>query len=171
MFGIGCSFIKSNFTVPIPDGKVIIHATNSDADINKDYTANYPVVGDAKLVLSQFMDEINRQTGSTDRPLNQVLVDEIKSTKEQWLSEWMPRLTSDETPINPYRVVWDVMKAIDLDNCIVTHESGSSREQVTPFWEARSPRSFIGWGKSTQLGYSLGSVSYTHLTLPTTPYV
>ena len=48
------------------------------------------------------------------------------------------------------------MKAVDLDNTIVTHESGSSREQVTPFWEARAPRSFIGWGKSTQLGYSLG---------------
>ena len=27
---------------------------------------------------------------------------------------------------------------------------------MVPFWEARKPRSFIGWGKSTQLGYSLG---------------
>ena len=166
VFGIGCSFIKSSFTVPIPDGKVLIHATNSDEDINKDYRAHFPVVGDAKLVLSQFIDEISRQAGSTGRPTNQVLLDEIRATKEQWLSEWMPRLTSDETPINPYRVVWDVMKAIDLDNCIVTHESGSSREQVTPFWEARSPRSFIGWGKSTQLGYSLGLAMGAKLAAP-----
>ena len=48
------------------------------------------------------------------------------------------------------------MHTVDLDNVIVTHESGSPREQVVPFWEARHPRSFIGWGKSTQLGYSLG---------------
>ena len=48
------------------------------------------------------------------------------------------------------------MHTVDLDNTIVTHESGSPREQVSPFWEARAPRSFIGWGKSTQLGYSLG---------------
>jgi acetolactate synthase-1/2/3 large subunit len=48
------------------------------------------------------------------------------------------------------------MHTVDLDNTIITHESGSAREQVVPFWEARDPRSFIGWGKSTQLGYSLG---------------
>ena len=36
VFGIGVSFTKSNYTVPIPPGKTIIHATNSDSDINKD---------------------------------------------------------------------------------------------------------------------------------------
>ena len=72
------------------------------------------------------------------------------------MAEWLPRLTSDDVPLNPYRVVWDIMHTVDLDNTIVTHESGSPREQVSPFWEARAPRSFIGWGKSTQLGYSLG---------------
>ncbi|HZA25914.1 MAG TPA: thiamine pyrophosphate-dependent enzyme, partial [Dehalococcoidia bacterium] len=66
----------------------------------------------------------------------------------------------------PYRVVWDVMHAVDLDNVIVTHESGSPREQVTPFWEARRPRSFIGWGKSTQLGYSLGLAMGAKLAAP-----
>ena len=68
----------------------------------------------------------------------------------------MPKLTSSEVPLNPYRVIWDLMHNVDLDNTIVTHESGSSREYAVPFWEARAPRSFIGWGKSTQLGYSLG---------------
>ena len=65
-------------------------------------------------------------------------------------------MTSNEVPMNPYRVVWDMMHTVDLDNTIVTHESGSAREYMVPFWEARAPRSFIGWGKSTQLGYSLG---------------
>lgn len=156
VFGIGCSFIKSNFTVPIAPGKTLIHATNSDSDINKDYRSQYPVVGDAKLVLNQFLQELRGQAGDAGRPADQALTSEIRSAKEAWLNQWMPRLTSDEVPINPYRVVWDVMHTVDLDNTIVTHESGSSREQVTPFWEARAPRSFIGWGKSTQLGYSLG---------------
>jgi len=30
------------------------------------------------------------------------------------------------TPINPYRVVWELMHTVDLDNVIVTHESGSA---------------------------------------------
>ena len=166
VFGIGCSFIKSNFSVPVPPGKVLIHATNSDSDINKDYKTHHPVVGDAKLVLSQFLEEVKWQAGPEGFPANQVMLREIESTREEWLSEWMPRLTSDETPINPYRVIWDVMHTIDLDNCIVTHESGSPREQVTPFWEARAPRSFIGWGKSTQLGYSLGLAMGAKLAAP-----
>ena len=155
VFGVGVSFTKSSFTVPIPAGKTLIHLTNGEGDINKDYRAEYPILGDAKLALRQFIDEIKAQ-GVPPRAANQGLADEIRAVNEAWLAEWRPRLTSDEVPLNPYRVVWDIMHTVDLDNTIVTHESGSPREQVSPFWEARAPRSFIGWGKSTQLGYSLG---------------
>jgi thiamine pyrophosphate-dependent acetolactate synthase large subunit-like protein len=58
------------------------------------------------------------------------------------------------------------MHTVDLDNVIVTHESGSAREYTVPFWEARHPRSFIGWGKSTQLGYSLGLAMGAKLAKP-----
>ena len=166
VFGVGCSFTKSNFTLPIPPGKVLVHATSADGDINKDYQSQHPIVGDARLVLNQFMDALKSQAGPQGRPPNQELVGEIRSAKEEWLNQWMSRLTSDEVPINPYRVVWDVMHAVDLDNVIVTHESGSPREQVTPFWEARRPRSFISWGKSTQLGYSLGLAMGAKLAAP-----
>ena len=155
VFGVGVSFTKSSFTVPIPAGKTLIHLTNGDDDINKDYRSEYPILADAKLALRQFIDELKVQ-GVQAREANQELADEIAALKEAWLAEWMPRLTSNEIPLNPYRVVWDIMHTVDLDNTIVTHESGSPREQVSPFWEARAPRSFIGWGKSTQLGYSLG---------------
>ena len=155
VFGVGVSFTKSSFTVPIPAGKTLIHLTNGEGDINKDYRTAYPILGDARLALRQFIDELKAQ-GVTPRAANQGLADEIRAVNEAWLAEWRPRLTSDEVPLNPYRVVWDIMHTVDLDNTIVTHESGSPREQVSPFWEARAPRSFIGWGKSTQLGYSLG---------------
>ena len=156
VFGIGCSFSKTNFGVPIPPGKTVIHSTNDDTDINKDYKCQYPLVGDSRLVLTQLLEELKRQTESDGRAKNQSLHDEIASIKQRWLDRWMPKLTSSEVPINPYRVVWDLMHTVDLDNVIVTHESGSAREYTVPFWEARAPRSFIGWGKSTQLGYSLG---------------
>ncbi len=166
VFGIGCSFTKSSFAVPIPAGKVLVHATNDDGDINKDHRCHHPVVGDAKLVLGQFLEELQRQSKGQGRPPNQALMEEIRSVKERWLGQWMPKLTSSEVPINPYRVIWDLMHTVDLDNVIVTHESGSSREQVVPFWEARHPRSFIGWGKSTQLGYSLGLAMGAKLAAP-----
>ena len=166
VFGIGCGFTQNSFAVSIPHGKVLIHATNDDDDINKDCKCQYPVVGDAKLVLRQFLEELKRRSNSQGRPANQALTEEIRSLKQGWLNHWMPKLTSDEVPINPYRVIWDLMHTVDLDNVIVTHESGSSREQVVPFWEARHPRSFIGWGKSTQLGYSLGLALGAKLAAP-----
>ena len=163
---MGASMTRSNFTAPLPPGKSLIHATNSDADINKDYKADYPVVGDARLVLGQFLEEIKRQTGGQARPANRELTDEIAASRQEWLDQWLPRLTTDEVPLNPYRVIWEIMHTVNLDNTIVTHESGSPREQVSPFWEARAPRSFIGWGKSTQLGYSLGLAMGAKLAAP-----
>ena len=156
VFGIGCSMTRTNFATPIPPGKVIIHATNDHDDINKDIKSHHPLLGDAKLILRQLLEEMKRQSGLQGRPVDHALHQEIEETKQKWLDQWMPKLTSSEVPLNPYRVIWDLMHNVDLDNTIVTHESGSSREYAVPFWEARAPRSFIGWGKSTQLGYSLG---------------
>jgi acetolactate synthase-1/2/3 large subunit len=166
VLGIGCSFAKSGFAVPIPGGKTLIHATNDPDDINKDHPCQYPLVGDAKLVLGQLLEELRQQAGAAGRPVNRALTAEIRSLKDAWLQQWLPKLTSDEEPINPYRVVWDLMHTVDLDHVILTHESGSIREQMVPFWEARQPRSFIGWGKSTQLGYSLGLAMGAKLAAP-----
>ena len=155
ILGVGCSFTKTNFAQAIPDGKTLVHLTNDEDAIGREFKTDLAMLGDAKLVLRQLLDELKSQAGS-GRSTNQALVDDIKLVKEQWLAQWMPKLTSNEVPMNPYRVVWDLMNTVDLDNTIITHESGSAREYLVPFWEARAPRSFVGWGKSTQLGYSLG---------------
>ncbi|MCS5668531.1 MAG: thiamine pyrophosphate-requiring protein [Dehalococcoidia bacterium] len=165
VFGAGCSFTKTNFAQAIPQGKIMIHMTNDEDAIGREFKTEFAMLGDAKLVLRQLLDELKSQAGSA-RPKNHTLQDDIKSTKEAWLAQWMPKLTSDEVPMNPYRVVWDLMHTVDLDNTIITHESGSAREYLSPFWEARAPRSFIGWGKSTQLGYSLGLAMGAKLAAP-----
>jgi acetolactate synthase-1/2/3 large subunit len=69
---------------------------------------------------------------------------------------WMPRLTSDEVPINPYRVIWELMHAVDRRSTVVTHDAGNPRDQMLPFYEAVAPGTYLGWGKSTQLGTGLG---------------
>src|SRR5262249_36852105 len=40
------------------------------------------------------------------------------------------------------------------------------RDQLAPFWEALMPRGFLGWGKSTQLGSSLGFALGAKLAAP-----
>ena len=91
---------------------------------------------------------------------------EVQAVKKAWLDEWMPQLTSDEEPINQYRIIWDLMQHCDRPNTIVTHDAGSPRDQIAPFWESVAPRTYMGWGKSTQLGYGLGLVMGAKLAEP-----
>ncbi len=156
VFGIGCSFARHYMSTKIPPGKVIIHATNCEEDINKNYVVNYPIIGDAKLVLAQFIEAVKERLGSQDRRGKSAVIEEIKKVKEEWLGEWMPKLTSEEVPINPYRVIWELMHTIDPRQAIVTHDAGSPRDQLVPFYPAITPRSYIGWGKSHGLGTGLG---------------
>jgi acetolactate synthase-1/2/3 large subunit len=78
----------------------------------------------------------------------------------------MPRLTQDGTPLSPYRVLWDLMHTVDVANTIITHDAGSPRDQISPFWEPTAPLSYIGWGKTTQLGYGLGLAMGAKLAAP-----
>ena len=90
----------------------------------------------------------------------------IAAIREEWLGEWMPKLTNDEAPINPYRVLWELNQMVDKDNTVITHDAGSPRDQTTPFWECTTPLSYIGWGKTTQLGYGLGLAMGAKLACP-----
>jgi len=166
IFAIGASLTKHSIVAaPIPAGKTIIHATNDERDINKHYPADYPILGDAKPVLRQFIDAIKDELGNKKREANGTAA-EIKKGKEEWMAEWMPKLTSDEKPLNPYRVMWEFMNLFDRKNTIVTHDAGSPRNQLVPFYQAPSPRSYIGWGKSHALGTGLGLIMGAKLAAP-----
>jgi thiamine pyrophosphate-dependent acetolactate synthase large subunit-like protein len=91
---------------------------------------------------------------------------EIAAVKQAWLAEWRPLLTSDETPLNPYRVLHDLHPIVDRRGTIIVHDSGMPRDQLAAFWEATTPRGFLGWGKSTQLGSSLGFALGAKLAAP-----
>ena len=166
VFGIGCSFSRHHQSAQIPPGKVIIHATNDERDINRTYAASYPIVGDARLVLRQCIEAAKDRLGSQGQRGKSTVAEEIKKVKEEWLVEWMPRLTSDEVPINPYRVIWELMHTVDPRQAIVTHDSGSPRDQMAPFYSALSPRGYLGWGKSHALGTGLGLIMGAKLAQP-----
>jgi thiamine pyrophosphate-dependent acetolactate synthase large subunit-like protein len=156
VFAIGSSCTKEGFTTPIPDNKAVIQSTVDERDINKDYSLEYAIIGDARLVLRQLIDEVKEQIGPEGRKGDDTVAREVKAVKDEWLKEWMPKLTSDEVPINPYRVIWDLMQVLDRKKTIISHDSGNPRDQLLPFWECLVPGGYIGWGKTTTLGGSLG---------------
>jgi acetolactate synthase-1/2/3 large subunit len=166
IFGIGCSFATSPFAVPMPENKIIVHATLDPTDLNKSVPAHHALIGDAGLTLEALVDEVKDRLGGRPRGRQGEVAREIKTVKEEWLARWMPKLTSDEVPLSPYRVIWDLLHTVDRANTIITHDAGSPRDQLSPFWEAVAPLSYLGWGKTTQLGYGLGLVMGAKLVVP-----
>ena len=166
VFGIGTSFQKTLASAPVPRGKAIIQSTINDKDLNGEYGLEDMLLGDAKLVLRQLIDEVKQALGGNGRRGDASVSSEIAGIKREWLDEWMPRLTSDDIPISPYRVVWELNNGLDKANSIVTHDSGNPRDQIVPFYEATTPRGYIGWGNSTQLGAGLGYALGAKLAAP-----
>ena len=166
VLAIGSSLTRTPFGPSVPPGKIIIHATNEAHDINKEYRVDHALIGDAALVLDALIAEIGRQKGGGGANALASLKEEIAAAKKAWLAEWAKHLDSEEVPINQYRVIRDLMRTVDRDNVIITHDSGSPREQLIPFWEPTRPGSYIGWGKSTQLGYGLGLIMGAKLAAP-----
>ncbi|MCA8927136.1 MAG: thiamine pyrophosphate-requiring protein [Alphaproteobacteria bacterium] len=154
IFGIGCSFTETSFGVKMPKGKRYIHATLDHMDLNKDIACEIGLVGDAKLTLQALLEAVKAKAPAARDPKD--VAAEIKGVEEGWLAEWLPKLTSNETPLNPYRVLWDLQQTVEKDNTIITHDAGSPRDQLSPFWKSTKPLTYIGWGKTTQLGYGLG---------------
>ena len=166
IFGIGCSFASTNYGVAMPKGKKIVHATLDPVDVNKDVKAEMALIGDAALTLDALLLEVRDRLKGQPRGRASAVGQEIKTLKAEWLNKWMPRLTADSTPLSPYRVLWDLMHTVDVANTIITHDAGSPRDQISPFWEPLEPLTYIGWGKTTQLGYGLGLAMGAKLAAP-----
>lgn len=163
----GTSISRQNFSHPVPPGKQLIHLTTDERDLYKDYPATVGLVGDAKLVLGQLHAAVKaRLAKGTVARSGDAVAAEIAGIKRAWLERWHPRLTSDEAPISPYRVIAEIMRRIDPAKSIITHDSGNPRDQLLPFYESVTPRGYLGWGKSTQLGYGYGLALGAKLAAP-----
>ncbi len=165
IFGVGCSFSQTSFGVQFPRDKTVIHNTLDAADVNKNLVTAHALLGDSKLALKALIGACRRLIGKTKRSRTKV-EREIKDVEGKWMKEWLPILTSDETPLTPYRVLWDLQHTVDVANTIITHDAGSPRDQLSPFWKSKKPLTYIGWGKTTQLGYGLGLAMGAKLARP-----
>ncbi len=166
VLAIGTSLTRHPMVTTVPPGKIIIHATNDPIDLNKSYQVDHGLLGDAKLVLAQLISCCTDIRGSSAPGQERGVAQKISEIREEWMTTWQSKLTSNEVPINPYRVIWDFMHTIDPADAIVTHDAGNPRYEIMPFYQSDTPRSYLGWGKSHQLGTGLGLAIGAKLAAP-----
>ena len=153
ILGLGTSFTWNGYTQTVPAGKTVIHNTTTEDDVNKDTASDIALIGDARLTIEAMIDEIKGQIGEGGR--NNGVAAEIATVKAEWMKEWQPMLEVDDEPLSPYRVIWEIEKNTDPENSIITHDAGGPRDAMVPFLTATTPHSYIGWGKTTHLGFGI----------------
>src|SRR5690606_39657970 len=136
LFGVGCSFTATSFGLTIPVGKRVIHATLDPLDIDKSVPSEVALVGDARLTLAALIEVVKRRVPD-NRDSSEVAA-RIKQTETSWFAKWERKCRQETSPISPYRVLWDLQQTVDVANSIITHDAGSPRDQLVPFWKSRS---------------------------------
>jgi acetolactate synthase-1/2/3 large subunit len=164
LFSVGSSLFPNRFSHAIPDAdrKTIIQCTIDTLDINRSYHTQHAVIGDAKLSLQALVNELSAR-GGRKKP---EILEEIRAGKQAFLAKFRPWMESAETPINPYRVIGDLMKVLDPKASFVTADSGNTRDQTSTVYETQIPRGFLGWGNVSTLGFSLAGAVAAKLAYP-----
>ena len=155
MLALGTSLTRSPYAQKINPGKTIIHNTNNPDELNKDEAADIGLVGDAKLAIEALIACIRQKAGGKsvgDRARTEA---EVAAAKAAWMARWTPVLTDDSEPVSYYRVIQALNDTLDHENSIVTHDAGAPRDTIVPFYTATSPHSYVGWGKTTHLGFGI----------------
>jgi thiamine pyrophosphate-dependent acetolactate synthase large subunit-like protein len=155
LLALGTSLTRTPYGQKIKAGKTIIHNTNNPDELNKDEAADIGLVGDTKLTIEALIECIREQTGGEGFGERSKTEGEVAAARAKWMAEWQPVLDGDEEPISYYRVIKALNETLDLENSIVTHDAGAPRDSIVPFFQATVPHSYIGWGKTTHLGFGI----------------
>jgi acetolactate synthase I/II/III large subunit len=163
---VGSSLSRTDFTPELPAGKTIVHVNIDPADLNKAHWTEVPVPADAKAFLGQLAEELRRRGGTSTAPEGTEAAATIARLRADWLADFEPLFADDSRPINGYRMFRELWASLDPSRTIITHESGSSRDIQSVFYTSTRPRGYLGWGMSTQLGYSIGAAMGAKLANP-----
>jgi acetolactate synthase-1/2/3 large subunit len=154
LLALGSSLTRSPYGQRVPRDAFLIHNTNNPDEIGKDENVDVGLPGDTRLALQALIAQARARLGNKSRD-NTAAAAEVAAAKEAWEDTWSRALTSDDEPLGYYRVINELNELLDQDNSIVTHDAGAPRDCLVPFYKATTPHSYIGWGKTTHLGFGI----------------
>lgn len=154
LLALGSSLTRSSYAQSIRPEALLIQNTDNPDEIGKDEAVDIGLVGDARLTLQALIEAVSAQLNGKARDASAVSA-QIAKVRAEWFAKWQPLLTSNDTPLNTYRVIHEINNTLDHDNSIVTHDAGAPRDSIVPFYTATTPHSYIGWGKTTHLGFGI----------------
>jgi acetolactate synthase-1/2/3 large subunit len=156
VIALGCSFRQhaTSSWLPKPTQAKLVQVDIDPAELHKNYAADLVILSDIDLFLRALLEQSRPALSDWRKGMAGDIAAEIKELKTKWMQSWNPRLTSDEVPMNPYRVCWDVTHQLDPKKTILLHDAGVTRAYVSHHYEALNPLGFIGFGGTSAMGWS-----------------
>ncbi len=157
VIALGCSFRQhaTSSWLPKPAHAKLAQVDIDPAELHKNYCADLVILSDIKLFLQAMLGRGPQKLGNWRRGMTGVVGEEIRELKNQWMDSWGPRLQSEEVPLNPYRVCWDIAHRLDRRKTILLHDAGVTRAYVSHHYETLFPTGFIGFGGTSAMGWSV----------------
>jgi acetolactate synthase-1/2/3 large subunit len=159
---VGCragSVTTERWRHPAPEQARIIHIDVDPAVPGRNYKVDVPLIGDAKLGLSALLTELEgfRREGDL------TLVDEAKRAK---FEKFEALARSDDVPIKPERVVFELSRLLDPDAILVA-DPGTPCPYFSAYHVVRGTgRRYFSNRAHGALGYALAGAMGAHIGRP-----
>lgn len=161
---IGCRFsdrTTGDVEKFAPNAK-IIHVDVDPAEIGKNIDIDVPIVGDAKIVMSDLIKTISKLKNKEDK----------KGSTHKWtdyVSDFkincIPRLSFEDVPLKPQQVIKEIRDTINYD-AIVTTDVGQNQMWMAHYFNSKIPRTFLSSGGLGTMGFGFPAAMGAKVALP-----
>jgi acetolactate synthase-1/2/3 large subunit len=163
LLGIGTRFddrLTGDIATFAPDAEVI-HVDIDPAEISKNVEADYPLVGDAAVVLGQLTEAMTRE------PPAKEWREQCQTWKEEYPLDYeMP----DDDPLKPQYVV-ETFDEVTPDDTIVAAGVGQHQMWAWQYWDWTEPRTWVTSHGLGTMGYAVPAAIGAKIAAPDTEVV
>jgi len=160
LIAVGCRFSDrtTGLISEFAENAQIIHIDVDPAEIGKNVDVDVPIVGDAKIILTDLVKEIEaaNKNNNHDTWLNHVF---------NFKQNCLPRLSFNDTPLKPQQVIKELSEAI-TDDTIITTDVGQNQMWMAHYFNSRHPRKFLTSGGLGTMGFGFPAAMGAKVAMP-----
>lgn len=149
-------------------GAKIIHIDVDPAAISKTVTADIPIVGPVRAVLTDLLEVIRSAQDNEESPVDPVSLDPWWAQIEEWRAShglWTGRRFGESDYIKPQEVIQSLYR-ITEGNAFVTSDVGQHQMFAAQYYKFDKPRRWINSGGLGTMGFGLPSAMGVKLAFP-----
>ena len=157
---VGCragSVTTERWRHPAPGAARIIHIDADPQVPGRNYQVDVPLVGDAKLALAALLEAVTAREGD---------LTPVDVQKREKFAAFEALASSNEVPIKPERVVFELQRILDPD-AIVVADPGTPCPYFSAFYQVKKTgRQFFSNRAHGALGYAMAAAMGAHIGRP-----